>query len=138
MLGNAMFSEMTNYTSDVYLSNHPYIYILTPDATFQLTALGAIKCKGTDPVRRLEFQNANDFQNFKGILSTYLVSGQYASVLSASNLFCFSTCEQYDTSSRIITIATDANRVASTDEIITAWLETLSLSSLLFVTAGSF
>ncbi|MDR2956833.1 MAG: class B sortase [Coriobacteriales bacterium] len=127
MLGNAMFSEMTNYVNEQFIRDHPRIFILTPDKTYDLTVIGAIKCHGTDPVRRIHFTGDSDFFNYLNTLGNYMVSGKYSDLMGASNVYCFSTCELFDTSSRIIVIATDNNREGTQAE---------NLSQMLAVAAG--
>ncbi|MCL2631799.1 MAG: class B sortase [Coriobacteriia bacterium] len=110
MLGNAMFSEMTGYIDESFLRAHPRILIFTPTETFDLTVIGAIKCKGTDPVRRLSFYDNQDFKGYLDLLAGYLVSGDYQELTNVDNIYAFSTCELFDLSSRIIVLATDTNR----------------------------
>ncbi|MCL2136926.1 MAG: class B sortase [Coriobacteriia bacterium] len=110
MLGNTMFSEMTKYLDEQFIRDHPRILILTPEKTYDLSVIGAIKCRGTDPVRRIFFTSEHDFDNFISTLGMYQSSGSYQSLIQAKNVYCFSTCELFDLSSRIIVIATDSSR----------------------------
>ncbi|MCL2340039.1 MAG: class B sortase, partial [Actinomycetia bacterium] len=114
MLGKTMFSEITNYVDAQFLADHPRIIILTPQKNYELTVIGAIRCLGTDPVRRVSFNDAQDFAGFLQVLNGYLVSGNSTKLLQATNVYCFSTCELYNVNARIIVIATDLQRPADT------------------------
>ena len=125
MLGNAMFSEMTRYVDEEFLRSHPRIVIITPDQTLDLTIIGAIRCKGTDPVRRLSFGSEADFTSYLGVLGGYLVTGSYQSLMQATNVYCFSTCERFDLSARVIVIATDTSRLSYASVYVSYVLATL-------------
>jgi sortase B len=110
MLGKTMFSEMTGYVDEAFIREHPRIMIFTPDKTYDLTVIGAIRCAGTDPVRRIFFSDVGDFKGFLNELGGFLASGKFDSLAGADNIYCFSTCELFDFNSRVIVIATDSSR----------------------------
>ena len=131
MLGNTMFSELTGYVDQQFLRDHPRIMIFTPTNVYDLTVIGAMKCKGTDPVRRTGFSNQDDFANYLVMLGNYQVSGNYQSLVQASNIYCFSTCELFDLTSRVIVMATDTARVTGATNSFTAIAGTIPAAAIL-------
>jgi len=114
MLGNYMFSEITNFVDPSFMAAHPKIIIFTPDRTITLDVIAAMRCKGTDPVRCIGFNTIQDFQTYKESLDAYVVTGDTSVLNGASNIFVFSTCKTFDMNSRIMMIATDNSKNDST------------------------
>jgi sortase B len=110
MLGNTMFSEMTKYTNEQFLRDHPRILIITPTKTYDLTVVCAIKCSGTDPIRGIYQNNDAGFRGLLGTMGAFRVSGSQQELINVDNIYCFSTCELFDLSRRVVVIATDTHR----------------------------
>ncbi|MDR0459206.1 MAG: class B sortase, partial [Coriobacteriales bacterium] len=109
MVAQTMFYPITNFTSEQFLAEHSRILVFTPEKTYDLTVIGAIRCSGTTPIRRTSFTSDADFNKYLTTLGSYQVSGKYSDMMAANNVFCFSTCDRLDRTVRIIVIATDKN-----------------------------
>ena len=134
MVAQTMFYPITNFTSEQFLAEHPRILVFTPEKTYDLTVIGAIRCSGTTPIRRTAFSSDADFNKYLTTLGSYQVSGKYSDMMAANNVFCFSTCDRLDRTVRIIVIATEKNTgdidVPLPDNAPTSRLNTQSPDSL--------
>ena len=108
MLDGSMFSDIFMYTGQSYFDEHRTIFLCTPAANFELSAVAALDVPENAPLRQFIFDDEAAFTAFvQETLSSSVssASDQEELVAKAKTLYSFVTCETFDFSKRVVLCA---------------------------------
>ncbi|MDR1088914.1 MAG: class B sortase [Coriobacteriales bacterium] len=118
MFDGSMFSDMLMYTKQSYFDEHRRIYVCTPEANYELSAVAAINVDADAPLREFSFADQESFTTFvrETLASAVTTASDLEDrIAEASSLYSFVTCETFDASRRIILCAVPTRTVDLAD-----------------------
>ena len=92
MRNGTMFHDLKYFLEDEFLSQHPYIYIYTDNATYIYKIFAAYEYGDEHLLHALSYDTQEDIQQYVDEIAKYNVQGEALDISIESNILTLSTC----------------------------------------------
>ncbi|MCL1846947.1 MAG: class B sortase [Coriobacteriia bacterium] len=105
LLDGSMFASLKAWREQEYFDAHRVIILATPEMNYRLEVVACLVCDGDDRIRRFEFIDNEDFEDYVGMLLGYAVLSELNQGEIPDKIYCFVTCTDTNYAKRTILLA---------------------------------